>query len=120
MTVPTVPVVTWVQVSSTNVPDTQAFYGKLFGWTFSDSPYSEIRAGDQPIGGVAPAEEDYAMFYVEVSDVDDACARAVELGGRVLVPIVTDVDGLRFAHLADRAGNRFGVFTSQPASPAPE
>jgi uncharacterized protein len=116
----TIPTVTWVQVSSTDVPATQAFYGKLFGWTFGDSPYSEIRAGDKPIGGVAPADENYAMFYVEVSDVDDACARAVELGGRVLVPVSSDDDGLRFAHLADRAGNRFGVFSNEPASPAPE
>jgi len=114
-----IPTVTWVQVSSTDVPATQGFYGKLFGWTFSDSPYSEIRAGDIPIGGVAAAEEDYAMFYVEVSDVEAACAQATELGGRVLVPADKDVDGLRFAHLADRAGNRFGVFSSAPASPAP-
>jgi hypothetical protein len=115
----TIPTVTWVQVSSTDVPATQAFYGKLFGWTFGDLPYSEIRAGDKPIGGVTRADQDCAMFYVEVSDVDAACAQASELGGRILVPADKDVDGLRFAHLADQAGNRFGVFSAAPASPAP-
>jgi len=48
---------------------------------------------------------------VRVEDVADVCARAERLGGRVLTPPVTTPNGLVFAHLLDRSGNRFGVFT---------
>ncbi|HLU60361.1 MAG TPA: VOC family protein [Pseudonocardia sp.] len=58
-------------------------------------------------GGAA----NHATFFVRVEDVADVCARAERLGGRVLTPPVTTPNGLVFAHLLDRSGNRFGVFT---------
>ena len=46
--------------------------------------------------------------------VDQAVQLVGGDGGKVLVPPVTTPNGLAFAHLLDRSGNRFGVF-SRPA-----
>ena len=117
----------WFEIGTDDPTAAERFYGDVFGWTFADDPDStmpyrivttpaagSIGGGVLGTGGAVPG---YAIFYVLVADVAAACSQAEAAGGRVLVPATTNNVGLTFAHLADPAGNRFGVF-SPPAGSA--
>ncbi|WP_058625477.1 VOC family protein [Microbacterium testaceum] len=56
------------------------------------------------IGGEA-----WAVFYVEVADIHATLQAAAEQGAKTVRPLV-DNGAILFAHLADPAGNRFGVW----------
>jgi uncharacterized protein len=114
----------WFEIGTDDPGAAERFYGELFGWTFADDPDSNmpyrivttpaegsIGGGVFGTGGALPG---YAIFYVVVSDVARACRQAEAAGGKVLVPAATNDVGLTFAHLADPAGNHFGVFTPPP------
>ncbi|TDD79813.1 VOC family protein [Actinomadura rubrisoli] len=119
MTVPAFNTVTWFQVGTDAPEEARAFYGDMFGWKFAANPgepgYDLISypGADQPSGGIARVPDpsgNHAIFYVLVEDVDATCVQTEKHGGKVAVPAVTDPSGLRFAHLEDPAGNRFGIF----------
>lgn len=122
-TAPAPNTVTWFQIGTDEPAAAREFYGGLFGWTIAAEPGSEgydlvsYAGGGQPAGGIAHTDggaANHATFFVLVEDVAAVCADAEQLGGKVLVPPVTTPNGLAFAHLLDRSGNRFGVF-SPPA-----
>ncbi|WP_067458546.1 VOC family protein [Actinomadura macra] len=123
MTVPAFNTVTWFQVGTDAPAEARRFYGDLFGWQFAVDPdedgYDLISypGDDVPKGGVShhtDPSENHAMFLVMVEDVDATCARTEQSGGKVAVPAVTTVNGLRFAYVEDPSGNRFGVFKPAP------
>ena len=58
----------------------------------------------------------YGVFYVQVDDVEAACSKVFNLGGKVLVPATTIPTGLVYAHVSDPVGNHFALFTP-PAQP---
>jgi uncharacterized protein len=114
MSTPTYNSVAWFQIGTEDVDATKRFYGSLFDWTFSnDAGYELVTApgAGQPSGGVADTKDQHAIFMVVVENVAASCARAEELGGKILVPPTTTPDGLVFAHLNDPTGNHIGVFT---------
>jgi predicted enzyme related to lactoylglutathione lyase len=121
--------ISWFEVGTDKPAVTERFYADLFGWTFADdddsvsaggTPYRIIstpvdyglRGGVYDTGGQAP---NYAIFYVMVPDAADACRRAEEAGGKVLVAPRTEPGGLTFAHLLDPTGNHIGVYTPPAA-----
>ncbi len=103
-------VVNYFEVGTPDAGATRAFYGGLFGWQIADS--GDYRAIDTDKGGVwdtsSMGGEQWAIFYVQVDDVEATIEKATELGAKVLVPFT---DGpIQFAHLQDPQGNRFGVW----------
>lgn len=104
------PVVRWQVISPD--PDASAkFFTQLFGWeTTRDNAlgYREVQAGDGGIhGGVWPAPEGvkpFVQLFVRVDNVDDAIAKAVELGARVIVPKAVLPGGDEMAVLLDPQG----------------
>jgi uncharacterized protein len=98
----------------------KAFYGGLFGWTIGEpsmpARYSMVNEGR---GGLWDTSEmgggTWAIFYVQVDDVQMAIDRAVGLGASVAVPFV-DNGAIEFAHLTDPSGNRFGVWRPKAGS----
>jgi predicted enzyme related to lactoylglutathione lyase len=116
--------VAWFQIGTEDPAAAREFYGGLFGWSFAADPNSagydlvSYAGAGQPAGGVmrtAGGAENHATFLVLVEDVAAVCARTEQLGGKVMNPPVTTPDGLVFADLLDRSGNRFGVFTPPSA-----
>ena len=103
--------VNYFEIGNPDAPVTKAFYGDLFGWQISDSGGYWMIDGDK--GGVWDSSEiggaSWAIFYVQVEDVNAAVDKAEGLGAKVVVP-VTDNGALEFAHLQDPHGNRFGVW----------
>lgn len=102
------------------------FYSQLFGWHANPgapvaerislpTEYSFITPGpDAPpaaggIGGGAQFES-HAIFYVGVSNVEDALVRAQALGATVVLhPQRNEGGGVIVAHFRDPAGNLLGI-----------
>ncbi|TYB98083.1 VOC family protein [Micromonospora sp. WP24] len=115
--------VTWFEIGTERPDEAQRFYGDLFGWSFAEqgsgeASYRTTEGGEAGIGGAvrgtAGTGPNYAIFYVQVTDVAETCRRAEAAGGKVLVPTKRNDNGLTFAHLLDPAGNHVGVFTPPP------
>jgi predicted enzyme related to lactoylglutathione lyase len=108
--------VAWVDTASRHVAASRAFYGKVFGWTASDSPtYTIFTCDGEEVAGlmeVPPGVPDevpaYWLVYFAVGDVDATVARAVELGGVIAAPPMT-VETMRFAVIEDPTGATFAV-----------
>ena len=106
--------VNYFEIGSPNFAAAKAFYGGLFGWAVGEpsmpARYSMVD-GDR--GGLwdtsAMGGASWAIFYVQVDDVQAAIDQAVSLGGAVVVPLV-DNGRIEFAHLTDPHGNRFGIW----------
>ena len=104
------PVVRWQLISPD--PDASAkFFTQLFGWQVTRDNalgYREVQAGDGGIhGGVWPAPEGvnpFVQLFVRVDDVDEAIARATELGAKVIVPKAVLPAGDEMAVLLDPQG----------------
>ncbi|MGQ7296459.1 VOC family protein [Quadrisphaera sp. KR29] len=114
----------------------RAFYGALFGW--------DAEAGD-PVAPAVSAPQEYAsnppdpsaaavpvgigggrghraqaLFYVGVSDVPACLARAVALGGAVVLDTVPRPDGtLLVAQFRDPEGNVVGLAGPVSSPPGP-
>jgi predicted enzyme related to lactoylglutathione lyase len=111
--------VNYFEIGSPDAQAAQAFYGGLFGWKFGEpsmpARYSMI---ENDKGGLwdtsAMGGTSWAIFYVQVDNVQAALDRAQELGATVAVPLV-DNGQIEFAHLVDPQGNRFGIWKPKNA-----
>ncbi len=120
MTTPGTNTVGWFEIGTADVDAAKAFYGPLFGWSFTpDGAYTLITApgAEGPSGGIfgtgghAPP---YAVFVVRVADVAATAERAAELGGKIAVPPMTMDDGMVVAYLTDPDGSMFALFSPRP------
>lgn len=113
--------VTRFEIGCRNSGATRKFYESVFGWKTKDAGLTaEADTGsDRGVNGAITAlghePHNYVMIYMEVDNVDAACARIREAGGEITIgPIDIPDDGGRFAWFHDPEGNRLGVF-QQPA-----
>ena len=94
-----------------------SFYSEMFGWEVSAANglgYREVKTGGGIDGGIWPAPPGTAevvQIYVDVADIDAALARAVELGGSVIMPKQVLPDGDAMALVLDPLGRSFGLMT---------
>jgi uncharacterized protein len=97
-------------------PDaTRAFFGELFGWSYSDGGlpgYSYVDTGVEGAipGGIGSVQggEPMSVFFVGVENVEESLRHAERLGGRIVQP-ATSVPGVTFGLLADPQGRVVGV-----------
>jgi predicted enzyme related to lactoylglutathione lyase len=96
---------------------TGRFYADLFGWKVQpNGPASTIDTGSPKgiqghINSLGHEPRHYAMFYVEVEDLQASLDKAVALGGKVLVKPIKIPTG-SFAWFADPEGNTVGLLKS--------
>lgn len=119
----------WYDLMTTDPARALPFYTALLGWRPDTRPmegigdYTMFHVGDEPLGGMVPLDPAHGVgshwiAYATVGSVDEACARAAELGGTVGVP-PTDIPGVgRFAVIGDPQGAHLSPFV--PATPEPE
>lgn len=95
----------------------QAFYRDLFEWEIdADNPmnYGYVRFPEGPLtGGITPTHGNFKnllTIFVGVPDVAAHLQKAESLGGKTLLPPTEIPGGGTFAHFADPAGNRVGLF----------
>jgi hypothetical protein len=123
----------WHDLMTTDLARSLEFYTALFGWErrpWDMGPagtYDMLYAGEIGIGGMVPLDPAEApgvpshwIGYVSVPDVDAACAKADEVGGKTCVP-PTDIPTVgRFAVVEDPTGAVFSPFhSSTPEKPQP-
>lgn len=116
----------WNELNSRDVEKSKAFYQQVFGWAgdtnqMGPMTYTEWKLDGETIGGMAemgpqfPADvPPHWLVYFAVDDADATAARAVELGGQVVVPAM-DIPPGRFAVLADPHGAPFAILKLNPA-----
>ena len=98
-------------LDTADIGKAKAFYGGLFGWTFdeeaSKSTYAHV-AGSNPAFGFVKAERPSSEpnLYFRVDDINTACAKVSELGGKAAIPaesstglscVVCDDQGVSFS-----------------------
>ena len=103
------------EIRSTDPESTRAFFGALFGWTYSDGAFPGYTFVDTEAEGTLPTAigplqggADAVLFFVGVQDVEATLARAEALGGKTIQP-AQSVPGVTFGVFADPQGHVVGV-----------
>ncbi len=106
------------EIRSTDPDATREFFGRLFGWTFSDGAFPGYTFVETGAEGALPTAigplqggEDSVLFFIGVQDVAATLQRAEELGGRIVQP-AQEVPGVTFGVFADTGGHLVGVAAS--------
>jgi uncharacterized protein len=101
-----------------DIAKAKAFYSGLFGWRFDDESshptYAHVADSD-PAFGFTKVERvgSFPHLYFRVDDINAACAKVNELGGKAAIPsesasglsaVVCDDQGLSFSLWQPAAG----------------
>lgn len=121
--------VAWFDITTTDLPRSKEFYGKLFDWQFTPlqgtDKAAEINAGGTGIGTLRVAEGKISAFnglvYVQVTDIQASCKKVTQLGGTVVPGFPFNLpDGTGAVAVAvDPAGHPIGLYSRTPLPPAP-
>jgi len=120
--------IAWFDITTSNLPQSREFYGKLFDWKFTPVQGTdqavEIVARGASIGTLRGADGKISGFngvvYVQVLDIVASCKTAKELGGTVVpgfpfnLPGGTGAIGL----LLDPSGHPIGMYSRTPLARA--
>jgi predicted enzyme related to lactoylglutathione lyase len=110
----------WTELQTRDPEAAKAFYAAVFAWGSETAtgpiPYTEWKQEGRSLGGMMPMSDQFPaevpshwVVYLGAGDVDADTARAVELGGQVLVPPMDIQEGLRFSWVTDPQGAPFGL-----------
>lgn len=119
--------VCWHELLSDDPVQSLAFYGKVFGWTQTGvhdmgpmGKYVLFGSAGREVGGMFAKPKDVPIsawvFYFQVQNVDNAIARATELGGRLCNGPMLVPGGARVAQLVDPQGAAFAIHENPPRS----
>ena len=121
--------IAWFDITTTDLPKSKEFYGKLFDWQFTPvqgtDQAAEIVSGGTAIGTLRVAEGKISGFngvvYVQVTDIQASCKKAKELGGTVVPGFPFNLpDGIgAIALVIDPAGHPVGLYSRTPLAPLP-
>jgi uncharacterized protein len=121
--------IAWFDLTTTDLPRSKEFYGKLFDWQFTPvqgtDQAAEVVAGGRPVGTIRVAEGTISPFngvvYVQVTDIPGSCKKASQLGGTVVPGFPFNLpDGIgAIAVVVDPAGHPIGLYSRTPLPPAP-
>ena len=120
--------IAWFDLTTSNLPQSREFYGKLFDWTFTPLQGTdqavEIVAQGVAIGTLRGAEGKISPFngvvYVQVTDIQESCKKAKELGGTVPPGFPFNLpDGIgAIALVLEPSGHPVGMYSRTPLAPA--
>jgi predicted enzyme related to lactoylglutathione lyase len=110
----------WVDLMTSDLAASKAFYGALFGWSFIDTGeefggYVNVQSDGFGVAGMManPADSgspDAWSTYISTADIDATVAAATEAGARVLVPAMAVGDLGSMAVMLDPAGAAIGAW----------
>ena len=106
----------YIELGVADVERAKAFYGKAFGWTFTDygPAYCEFSDG-RLTGGfttMTPPRPGGPLVILYAVDLVDAQARVEAAGGRIEKPIFDFPGGQRF-HFLDPDGYELAVWSKR-------
>lgn len=113
----------WVDLAATDAARAKAFYGQLFGWTWSEHPvnggsFARMRLSGQDVGSLYQLNQGYLAQgvpshwtpYIQVNDVSDTAKQAAAFDGKVIVHPF-EVSGVaRIALIQDSVGAHVGLW----------
>jgi len=111
-----------VELHSSDIEATRAFYETIFGWTFEDIPgfetYAMFSTPSGLGGGIdsgpnaeAPSKAG-PVLHLETDDIDAILKQIEAAGGETLAPKTKISDEFGFyALFADNVGNRLGLWS---------
>jgi predicted enzyme related to lactoylglutathione lyase len=108
-----------VEIPTTDLEKSNAFYSNLFGWKITVMPqmhWASFETGAEPGGGFSKVEkvssvgEQGVLLYVSVENIQEALARVMELGGSVIKEKTEIPEMGWYAHFADPFGNIIGIY----------
>lgn len=112
----------WNELASPDLDASSKFYSGLFGWKIESLPssamgtYLAIKNGTANNGGMRelapPGTPPHWLVYFGVDDVEEALAKADELGGSTVLG-ATDIQIAKIAVLADPQGAAFAIYAGQ-------
>jgi len=107
------PVVHWA-IEARDVEAQRRFYGELFSWDVGEGPFAPIEAGfggpePGPAGHLQASDTSRVSLYVQVRDLAETLALAVELGGTVVAEPFQPEGQPTLAFIADPEGNPVGL-----------
>jgi uncharacterized protein len=121
--------IAWFDITTTDLPRSKEFYGKLLDWQFSPvqgtDQAAEIVAGGSAVGTLRVAEGKISPFngvvYVQVADILASCKKVPGLGGTVVpgFPFNLPEGAGAIALVVDPAGHPIGLYSRTPLPPAP-
>ena len=108
----------WIDLSTSDVDRSIAFYEGLLGWTAGDAVeefggYRTFTLGTDAIAGAMPAMEgvpDTWSIYFAVADIDATVATALAAGATEIAPVGEVGDLGRLAFVADPSGAVVGFW----------
>jgi len=114
-----------LELNSTDVDKSKAFYGKLFEWTLEDTKmgengdldYTMIKVGTGTGGGMMkqliPGAGSAWLPYVEVQDIKASTKKASSLGAKVMKD-VTEIKDMGFLSIiVDPTGALLGLWQTK-------
>ncbi|MFZ1080472.1 MAG: VOC family protein [Candidatus Kryptoniota bacterium] len=116
--------VTHFEVNAKDARRAREFYSNLFGWkinVMSEMDYGMVDTGVKMgiNGGIGQAmgPASNVTFYVQVEDVQSYLDKAVNLGGKIIVPLTEVPNAVTFANIADPEGNIVGIIKGPQTPP---
>ncbi len=111
----------WVELATSDLDATLAFYPSLLGWELeddpisSDEPYVRATVGGLPVAAIfdPPSQRGRPASwasYVSVDDADATAARAKDLGGQVVMGPFDVRTAARIAVIQDPQGTALGLW----------
>ncbi|MET0336820.1 MAG: VOC family protein [Caulobacter sp.] len=107
----------YVELPGGALPATKDFYGKAFGWTFTDYG-PDYAAFEQGVDGgfqAQPGDEGSVgkpLVILFAHDLEAMADKVTAAGGTIVQPIFSFPGGRRF-HFRDPAGNELGVWSDK-------
>lgn len=112
----------WNELATSNVQAAKDFYGKVFGWKFSDHDmgdmtYTMIKINDKEFAGIWSIPKDkekeippHWMSYILVENLDESLKKIQEQNGIVMKPASNAGDFGRFAIIIDPTGAHIALW----------
>lgn len=112
----------WNELATSNVKAAKDFYGKVFGWQFSDHEigdmtYTMIKKNGNEFGGIWSIPKEQAshipphwMAYILVENLDHSVEEARKNGANIVKPASNAGDFGRFAIITDPTGAHIALW----------
>ncbi len=114
----------WNELATNNVKAAKDFYGKVFGWKFTDHDmgdmtYTTVQHNNKDLAGIWGIPKDkeknippHWMAYILVENVDKALEKANKNGASTVKPVTNAGDIGRFAIITDPTGAHVALWQS--------
>lgn len=123
----------WADLVTREGAKARTFYTELLNWSATEvdmgpgGKYTMLKLGEAGVGGIPPVMAgmpadvpSHWLYIISTDDVDAACRKATELGGKVVAPAMDIPNIGRMAIVTDPSGAVFSPFKSATGEMRPE